>query len=228
MREATLNIRHHGSPESDVSAVHPRVSLRSVSSMTGTAARRKRIIEFRGPADSIRAYLEDFRTAPSVIEAEPLSPLETTPVLVVFIYDANRWDGLVDHFRAIGVHHRTGTVITAGWERWTLYLESDDDLRAITDRLESDGNDVELLRDVALGEIRPTYQLQLSQMTDELTTRQQQVLATAIDTGYYEAGSDTSVQAIADTVGIASSTAWEHLVSAEERVMAEVRAVMTG
>ena len=59
MREVTLRIRHHGGPESEVSARHPDVTLRSVSSMTGRGSERKRIVELRPPHGG-RTHVERF------------------------------------------------------------------------------------------------------------------------------------------------------------------------
>jgi len=44
----------------------------------------------------------------------------------------------------------------------------------------------------------------------------------ATDMGYYDEGSDVRVEDIADEMGLAGTTTWEHLSRAEEKVMAEV------
>jgi predicted DNA binding protein len=222
MREVTLRVRHHGEPESDVSADYPDLTIRSVSSMTGSAAERKRIIELSGPERSIEGFLADFAATDAVLDVSPLTPLDVSRVLVSIAYDSYRWDSISRRLTDMGVHYRTGTSITAGWERWTLYLDESDDLHDIIDSLESAGNETDLVRDVELDEVTERKQLELSRVVDELTHRQQEVLRTAIDLGYYRRKEDTSIEDIADAVGIASTTAWEHLARAEEKVMAEV------
>jgi predicted DNA binding protein len=222
MREVTLRVRHHGEPESDVSAEHPKVTLESVSSMTGSAAERKRIIGITGPADATDAFLRDFEAAEAVLDVDRLTPLDVPRVLIAISFDSYRWDSISQRLSDMGIHYRTGTTITAGWERWTLYLEESDDLSEIVESLERAGNETDLVRDVSLGELDGSEQLQLSRVLNELTERQREVLAIAIELGYYQPKKETSVAAIAETVGIAPTTAWEHLVRAESKVMDEL------
>lgn len=189
--------------------------------MTGGGDRRKRIIEISGPVASMEAFLAEFREADAVLSAEPLTPLDAPNVFVALAYSADRWDSIGQRLTDMGVHYRVGTTITAGWERWTLYLDGSDDVDGIRRSLEAGGNDVRLVRDVDLGDVEGRSQLEFSRVLyEDLTPRQREVLAAAIDLGYYE--KETSIEDIGDTLAIASSTAWEHLVRAEEKVMAEV------
>jgi hypothetical protein len=228
MREVVLLIRHHGEPESDLSADHPEVTLRSQSSLTGRKKRRKRIIEVSGDPDAIGPFLDDFAAADPIVALEPLSPLGRERVFVAMTYDATQWDSIAERLSNLEVHFRNGTVINAGWERWTLYLDDDQDLSTIVEHLEVAGNDTRLQRDVELGEIAATEQLDLHGLADELTNRQREVLTAAVEMGYYEAGRDTSIADVGERVGISRTTAWEHLNRAERKVMAEVYAFLTG
>lgn len=222
MREVTLRVRHHGEPESDVSANYPNVTIRSVSSLTGSAQQRKRIVELRGPEADVAGFLEEFGAAESVVEVEPYSPLSADRVLVGATYDSYTWDSIAQRVADLGVHYRVGTVIRAGWEHWTFYLEAEDDLDALVDSLESAGNTVELVRNVSFGDPENPDPLALSSMLEDLTERQQEVLATAIGLGYYDRAADTAIEDVAAEHDVATSTTWEHLVAAEETVMAEL------
>lgn len=228
MKEVTLSIRHHGEPESDIGADYPDVTLRSISSLTGSAAKRKRIVELTGPASAIEPYLEDFVRAEPILAVDPLTPLNVPRVLVKVTYDNDRWDSISERLTDLGIHYRTGTVILAGWERWTVYLEPDDDLSEIVDVLVRAGNDVDVVRSVELveTELDASRQLELSRTVDTLTSRQREILRTAISSGYYQRNRSTSIEDIAESVGIASSTAWEHLTVAEGKVMEEVGAYL--
>jgi len=222
MREVTLRIRHHGEPESDISADYPAITIRSVSSMTGSAAERKRIIEITGPKASIAGFLEEFEAAGPVLDVDALTPLDVPRVLVAVTIDSYRWDSIAQRLTDLGVHYRTGATITAGWESWTLYLAEDDDLNEIVESVERPGNETDLVRNVELGTVAEQEQLEFSRVIHELTRRQREVLGTAIELGYYRPKKETSIEDIANTVGIASTTAWEHLARAETKVMEEV------
>jgi len=205
-----------------VSARHPEVTLRSVSSLSGSAAERKRIVELRGPAEGIETFLDEFEATDPVLDVERLSPLDNDRVFVAVTYDSYQWDSIATRLTDLGIHYRVGTTITAGWESWTLYLDSEDDLEAIVESLESAGNDAELVRDVALDELEGEDHLALSRMLEDLTDRQREVLAIATAIGYYDEGSDPNVEDIADEVGLAPTTTWEHLSRAEKKVMTEL------
>lgn len=222
MREVMLRIRHNGEPESDISAEFPGVTLRSVSSMTGTETKRKRIIEVSGDPDEIAAFLERFRATDPILLADPLSPLGGSRVYVVMEYDVRRWDSISERLSDIGVHYRMGTTISAGWERWTLYLEDDENVSEVMERLREGGNDVQLAKNVELSEMTMEPQLDASQFLADLTPRQRDALATAIGLGYYGTDRETTVEEIAAEMGIAPTTAWEHLARAESKVMTEI------
>jgi predicted DNA binding protein len=222
VREVTLRIRHHGEPESDISAAYPGVTLRSRSSMTGRTAERKRIIEVSGDPEQIPPFLEEFAAADAIVALEPLTPVDGDRVFVAMTYDAYQWDSIAERLSNLGVHYRNGTTINAGWERWTLYLGEDDDLSEIVEHLSEAGNDTELVRDVDLSEVRANEQLDLTRLARELTPRQGEVLATAIRSGYYQPDRDTSIEEIGEQLGISRTTAWEHLKRAEGKVMDEI------
>jgi len=222
VREVTLRIRHHGEPESDISAEYPGVTLRSRSSMTGRASRRKRIIEVSGDPEQIGPFLAEFEAADAIVALEPLTPVGEDRVFVAMTYDAYRWDSIAERLSNLGVHYRNGTVINAGWERWTLYLEDDDDLSEIVEHIEEAGNDADLVRDVDLSDVRANEQLDLTRLARELTPRQGEVLTTAIRMGYYKPDRDTSIEEIGERLGISRTTTWEHLKRAEKKVMSEI------
>lgn len=222
MREVTLRVRHRGAPESDVAADYPEITYRSISSMTGTGRLRKRIIELAGPAGSIESFLADFRAAEAVTQAELLTDVDAARVFVVIAMDIRKADPISELITDLGVHFRNGTIINAGWEQWTVYLADGDDLQEIVEAIEAAGNDVEIARTVPLDDIGAGEHLEFSRVLHDLTSRQREVLATAIRLGYYQPRKDTNIEEIGDTVGIAPTTAWEHLARAERKVMEEI------
>ncbi len=222
MREVLLRIRHRGEPEEAVSAEFPDVTMRSVSSMTGRGDKRRRIIELVGEPDDIRGFIERFRETEPILEVEPLSVLGGKRVYVSIAFDTIQWDSIAERLSDMGVHHRMGTTISAGWERWTLYLEEPDRLNDIIEQIEAAGNDVRLVRNVELSEMTMQPQLDASRLLTVLTPKQRDALQTAVDTGYYGVDRETTVEEIADELGVSQTTAWEHLARAEAKVMEEI------
>ena len=219
MREVTFRIRHRDGPECAASARYPDVTMRSVSSMTGSDADRRRIVELRGPTESIQGFLDAFREADAVRAAEPLSPVARDHLYAAIDLDAGEWDGIGDRLSEMGVHYRMGTTISAGVERWTVYIRADDDLSGVVDALERGGNDVELARNVELEQIKRPPRLSSARFLEDLTPRQREVLATAVAIGYYDHEGGVGIEAVAEELGLASTTVWEHLSRAESTVM---------
>jgi len=166
-----------------------------------------------------RSFVEEFRAADDVVEAEPLSPVTGTHAYVSVVVDIEGWEGIRERLSEMGIHYRTGTTISAGIERWTVYIEADDDLAAVIRELERGGNDVDLARNVELASIERPPALPASGLLDGLTSRQREVLATAIAVGYYDHGGGVGINDIADEIGLGSTTVWEHLSRAESTVM---------
>jgi predicted DNA binding protein len=222
MREVTLKIKQNGQPECEVSERYPKVTMRSGSSMTGRLNERKRIIELSGDPDEIERFIDDFRECDPIVAAEPVTPLGEPTVFVSLTFDAAKWDSIAEQFAEVGVHYRMGTIITNGWERWTLYLDPDDDLTEIIDTIEADGNDVQLVRQLEMDEIDPGSQFQTVSALHDLTQRQREALGAAIAAGYYGHEKDASVEDVATELGVGTTTAWEHLARAEGKVMADL------
>jgi predicted DNA binding protein len=190
--------------------------------MTGRGSRRKRIVEVSGDPEQIPPFLEALGAADAVLALEPLTPVDGDRVFVAMTYDVDEWDSIAERLSNLGIHYRDGTTINAGWERWTLYLDDDDDLSAIVEHIRGAGNEAELARDVDLSTVEANDQLDLTRLARELTPRQGEVLATAIRMGYYEHDRDTSIEEIGERIGISRTTTWEHLQRAERKVMAEI------
>jgi len=67
-----------------------------------------------------------------------------------------------------------------------------------------------------------TYETDASSLTRVVTSRQEEVIETAVDLGYYSEPRQASLEDVGEAVGIAPGTAGEHLRKAEERVFGEI------
>ncbi|WP_136688067.1 helix-turn-helix domain-containing protein [Halorhabdus amylolytica] len=66
------------------------------------------------------------------------------------------------------------------------------------------------------------YETDGSSFSRVITSRQEEVIETAVDLGYYREPRQASLEDISDVVGIAPGTVGEHLRKAEERVFREI------
>lgn len=66
------------------------------------------------------------------------------------------------------------------------------------------------------------YEANRSSFSRMITSRQEEVLETAVDLGYYSEPRQASLEDISEAVGIAPGTVGEHLRKVEERVFSEI------
>ncbi|MFC7078536.1 helix-turn-helix domain-containing protein [Haloarcula halophila] len=96
------------------------------------------------------------------------------------------------------------------------YLGTDDVFSDLYDYVESvDYMDVDVLQ---TGE----YESDGSTFSRMITDRQEEVLETAVELGYYDEPRQASLEDISDVVGIRPGTVGEHLRKAEHRVFSEI------
>lgn len=105
-------------------------------------------------------------------------------------------------------------VYTGGGETTFTVVGDADDLRATLDDI-PDRIAVDIDR---VGE----YDRRNGTVTGSLTTKQREAVAVAVDLGYYDVPRTASVAAVADELGVSSSTASSHLRKAEAVVMRRV------
>ncbi|GAA0206858.1 helix-turn-helix domain-containing protein [Halobacterium noricense] len=222
MREVALKIKHVGQPETAASERYPDVTMRSVSSMTGRERERKRIVEVTGDPEDVTGFIAEYAAGDPVITAEPITPIGEPTVFVAVTIEVPAWDSITELFAELGLHYRMGTVITGGYERWTLYLDHDDDLGAVIDAIEARGNEVELVRQLEMHEVDHAPRFETAGVLHDLTPRQREALAAAIGAGYYGHQKDAGVEDVAAELGVSTTTAWEHLARAEGKVMSDL------
>lgn len=96
------------------------------------------------------------------------------------------------------------------------YLGTDEDFqRLFRDTLGEDAITFEIIE-------KGDYEPDESSLTRQLTTRQQEVLEAAVDIGYYSTPRQATHADVASVVGIAPTTAGEHLRKIEERVFSTI------
>nr|WP_231587890.1 helix-turn-helix domain-containing protein [Halostagnicola sp. A56] len=96
------------------------------------------------------------------------------------------------------------------------YLGTDEDFqRLFRDTLGEDAIAFEIIE-------KGDYEPDESSLTRQLTTRQQEVLEAAVDIGYYSTPRQATHADVAAAVGIAPTTAGEHLRKIEERAFSTI------
>jgi len=225
MWETELGIRHHGCPVSDVSSDHPGVRFENVRRVESANGRAKRLLCFEGEPTAVESFVEDFRTHPATDSLERLPADDTGSEEAYYISEIEFSEGnpSIRHLieRAGCFRHPT-VAVHGGIEYWTVYTQTKREVREIVDSIERFDNDVEILRNVDVGAMADGGTARHGPFRSALTDRQAEAFRTALSLGYYEGGSQVTIQDIADRLGVHRSTAGEHVKRAENALLSEL------
>lgn len=132
-------------------------------------------------------------------------------------------NGVREPLTGVGLLHEGPSRHEGGRERRTLlgWGERSDVIDRLVSTMERSGGEVEIVAIDAIGNVgsgtsTPTWELD---GIDGLTRRQREVLELARRRGYYRYPRETSPAALADELGLATSTVIEHLRRAESRLL---------
>lgn len=108
--------------------------------------------------------------------------------------------------------------ITEGKEHWRVMIEVD----ALSDVLSSMKSEYDIEVD-AIEQVNPQDSLffadVVNEVSENLSPRQQEILFTARDAGYYSWPRETSANQIAETIGVSGPTLLEHLRQGEQKII---------
>ena len=125
------------------------------------------------------------------------------------------WEPLVDGY---GANIRTAA---AGDDGATLVIELPPSVtvRRVVDHLRERHPGVELIGRQAIRREEQSVETVAAKMTETLTDRQQEVIETAYQAGYYEWPHEASSEAVAELLGITQPTFAEHFWTAQRRII---------
>jgi len=220
MWENTVGIRHIGCPVSDTSAAHHDVHLQNLSKVGDDNETSKRLLRLQGDPDAVATFVDEFRAREEVTSFESVQQTADgsehyVSTEVRFAEDNPSVNRLVTQQRC----HRHPTVnVRNGIEHWVLYTESKSVVIDLMERLEDHGNEAELIRSVDIAESNTGID-EFPTLFAKLTDRQRATFEAALRQGYYDDGSEVTVEDIADTLDVHPTTSWEHLSKAENQIL---------
>lgn len=223
MWEVTLGVRHNGCPVSDTSAAHPDVHLQNLSKVRCEKGPSKRLLRLQGDPDSVAAFIDEFRGREEVESLESVSRTADgsehyVSTEVRFVSDNPSINSLVTRQRC---HNYPTVNVRRGIEHWILYTESKGVVADLMEDLEEHGNETNLIRSVDIARSNSGMD-GFSTLFMQLTDRQRVTFETALREGYYEEGIEVTVEDIAETLDVHSTTAWEHLSKAENQILRSI------
>lgn len=110
----------------------------------------------------------------------------------------------------------------AGDTRLVIELPAQADVRAFTQRLEESASGLELAAKRHRGQQSGVGRIDGAPLTDDLTERQQEVLQTALEAGYFEWPRESDGEDVADRLGITQPTFNKHLRVAERKIFQQL------
>jgi len=186
---------------------HPNVRLQVTSYYSRPNRSAIEVVEMTGPGWA--KAVEEIRALPTVEEVEILDESEQKGRVRIAARDCF----LPAAIEASGIVPQLPFEIAGGCDKW-LIISPKDKARDFYERLRKDGVNVDI---VFSGEYAPE---------SKLTPRQQEILALAIEHGYYDYPRRITLTKLADKMGLAKSTLSQALMVVESEVVknAAVRA----
>lgn len=223
MWECLLGIRHRGCPISDTSVSSPSVTIQNVSRVDIPGKNGRRLLHLRGDPADLDEFATTCRTHDGVIALDRISDDgsgEAYFAARVEYREAN--PSILSILNARGIFHHGSIMVQEGIEHWLVYSEEKSAIQDLEDELESYDNDVFLYRMIDLAELGHVSDIQFGTLLSQLTDRQRTAFRTALELGYYDGESDTTVSDIAAELDLHETTTWEHLNKAENAILTDV------
>jgi len=203
MIEAVLSIKIPGLWACDISEKYP-VRLRFTGCMPGEE-RGMGLVELSGERDVLEKALEEIENHPSVGSLVVESRDEGRARIVVSVTgcDACRY------LMTSGCFLMAPFSGVNGYMDWVLVTDRRDSLNYLFEKLKEAGCQVRVkqIKDPSEGGV--------------LTLRQEEVVRTAMEKGYFEFPRKVSLKALADELGVSVSTLAEIMRAAQQKVMKE-------
>lgn len=220
MYRALLNVAHHGCPNSDVTRAFPDVRLKSISGARTEAAYKKQLLRIESDTSSIDEFTAQYRDH-ELVESLTVFPHSGTDQVahlstaIDYTELASVSSVLTEH----GAYRGHSTIAVRGGEKWWLFFESHDVLSSIITELQSQGSDVDVLRKEEMN--LSDHQNPQSPL-NELTSRQREVFFVAVEHDYFSLDEDVTLEELAAELDLSTSSVWEHLSRAKEKILSSV------
>lgn len=226
LREIVLSIRHYGCPVSDTSADIPGVKLSTVSKISKHNNNIKSILQIDGESDDIREFLAQLNRHEVTESVDPLlSGNDSDSDPSHFVLDV-AYDESVRSIAQVFSEHdcfQPATVtISAGREKWPVYVEESADVRRLADKLRDLNVSFDIQRNVSMPTLPENLQTIVGSETRQLTSRQLEVLTVAAELGYYDDENDVRMKDVAAEMDLTTATICEHLNNAENHIISVV------
>lgn len=223
MWECLLGIRHRGCPISDVSYSFPGVSIQNVSRADIPGGRSRRLLYLMGTPDEIDDFAAECRHHDGVASLERISDDGAGEAYFAaeVKYDESN-PSILGVLNSEGVFYHGSVMVQEGIEHWLVYSEEKSSIQALKTELESYENTVNLYRMVDLSELGHIGDVQFGNLLAQLTDKQRITFRTALELGYYDGKSGTTVSDIANELDLHETTTWEHLNKAENAILTDI------
>ncbi|NHX36736.1 MULTISPECIES: helix-turn-helix domain-containing protein [Halolamina] len=219
---ASLDIAHHGCPNSDVTEVYPAARIESVSDAHVEEAQKKQLLRLETERVPVEQFVSTYEAHEIVTDvavyphvgSDHVAHLSTT---IDYAPLTSVSQILADH----GAYRGHGATASNGSEKWWVFFESHETLSEIIEDLEAEGSDVRIRR-----KERVTLQSEQSPQSPltELSPRQRETLLVAQELGYFGPNEGATLEDIAAELDLSTSSVWEHLSKATEQVIGQVTA----
>ncbi|MFB6221947.1 MAG: helix-turn-helix domain-containing protein [Halolamina sp.] len=223
MRKSVLGIRHTGCPVTETSAEFPTVNQHHFSRVEQEDGNSRRLFRAQADPEVIDEFLAAFRDHDVVRMLERVSGSEKEGTVYCSVethYHPNN-PSVLQLIEENNCYYHPTVTVQKGVEYWVLYTEQKATVNDIIAELERHDNVLEMYQTVDLS--RSSFRMHgLMTLHARLTESQRQAMEAALELGYYEDGTDATMEDIGAALDLHETTAWEHLKKAENAILSEV------
>lgn len=224
MWEALLGVHHKDCPVSETSDMFPEVHIRNISKVIMNGYQNKRLLCLQGKSEQIEEFSGEFQGYKVVQEFRNISKNDDETIQYFSaVMDYHRDNpSIAKIVSSHGCYQHATVSVQRGIEHWILYAEEKSTIRDLMVDIEKYGNDIELYRNI---DIKPSSSAGfdgLDTLYTQLTSQQQAAFEIALQLGRYTEESNTSIEDIANSLGVHRTTAWEHITKAEHKLLREI------
>ena len=227
MWECLLGVRHRGCAISDTSHSVPNITIQNVSRANVPGENGRRLLYLRSPPEEQDAFETEYRNHDAVASVERVADAGGDEAYFVGeIRYSETNPSVMSVLNSNGVFHHGSIMVQEGIEHWLVYSKEKSAFQDLKEELEAYDNVTHLYRMVDLSELGHINDIQFGMSLSQLTSQQRVVFRTALELGYFDGNSDTTVSDIADEVDLHETTTWEHLDKATNTILTDVGSSM--
>ncbi|MBI5389667.1 helix-turn-helix domain-containing protein [Candidatus Woesearchaeota archaeon] len=207
MHRFSFKIRHRGCAESTFSTAFPKHHITVVDIQSRSPKEKQYFYYISGPPKEFDAIIKHLQNSKGYKLTREIERSSDTLLLLVVLHQQAYVQNIIQKYNGFFLEHHT---VYGGYEYWHVGVLDRTAIQKMKKEIEK------------LGELKALYIGEVDFAPALLSSQQKKVFQSAYDQGYYKTPRKTTIVRIAKVLKLNPSTAGEHLLKAENKVISSV------